>query len=170
MNPWIILGAVVALIAAGGAGYTTGSKHGKLEQQATDQAQFDDTNAKLTAQKDEANLAYAKFQENNLKLAVERDELKTKLEADREAARIATDNLARKYSSLSLRYNATKAPGCGIGSGAAQGAQPDSPIDAGTSEVQLPDEITRGLRQLVKDADDLADDYRKCYAYAKEVR
>ena len=39
MNPWLLLGALVAVIAAGGAGYYKGDRHGRAEvQQAWDKA------------------------------------------------------------------------------------------------------------------------------------
>lgn len=170
MNPYIIIAALVALIGTWFGGQATGHRAGVAEQQAADQVRFDKVNQALTDQKTEANAAYRAIQEHNLALVVERDKLKSDLEKEHAKNAAATDAVRRDLAAASLRYaaaEATRPGGCSLGAGSAgSGAtSPDEP-----AAVELPAPITSDLRQLVFEADQLADAYRECYGYAMRVQ
>ena len=167
MNPLIYLVAALAIFAAGFGG---GHRVGTNSQKVADQAQFDQINAVLTEQKATANAAYRTFQENNLALMVERDQLKTNLEKENEANRVATAALRDKYSTVGLRFSTTQDTGHWPGSSAAQSAGTDPASPPAPTVVQLPDKTAADLRLLTYDADTLADSYRKCYGYASQVK
>lgn len=167
MNPLIYLVAALAIFTAGFGG---GHRVGTNAQKVADQAQFDQINADLTEQKATANAVYRKFQENNLALMVERDKLKTNLEKENEAHRVATAALRDKYAAVGLRYSAAQDAGHWPGGGSPTGAGADPASPAAPAVVQLPDPIATNLRRLTFDADTLADNYRKCYGYASQVK
>jgi hypothetical protein len=163
-NPWILLGAVVAAVAIAGGGYTAGHKQGTTAQAQADQKQFDRINQGITAQKAEAAKLYREAQDKALAAVQENDRIKTQLETEHANNAKAITDIRHKYDSLQLRFRAKDA-----------GAGPNgsSPLPSGGNPagaesapiVQLPDEVTRGLRQLAQDADQLANDYRKCYGF-----
>lgn len=169
MNPYLILGFVLSLIAAGGTGFASGHHYGVVDQQAVDQVLFDKVNQDIADQKAQANAIYRKRQDDNLALMLERDQLKTRLEKRHATNQANTAALRDKYSGLGLRFTA-EAPRLGNGSRCAPSPGADPASNEPAAIVQLPGEITEGLLQLAFDADSLADDYRKCYGYAEQVR
>lgn len=167
MNPLVYLVAALVILVAGfGSGFHVGAN----EQKVSDQVQFDAVEQKLTDQKAEANAQYRKDQDANLALATERDNLKTTLEKEHETNRIATDTLRNKYAVASLRFSAGQSSGLGGSCRGAQSAGIDPASPSAAPVVQLPDEIAASLRQIVFDADTLADSYRECYGYAQQVK
>ena len=58
VNPWIIVGFLIALAAAVAGGYFKGESDGVTKQKVEDQAQFDAINKKLSDQKAEANARF----------------------------------------------------------------------------------------------------------------
>lgn len=169
MNPYIILGFVLSLIVAGAAGFTSGHHFGVNGQKAADQVQFDKINQDIADRKAQANAIYRKNQDDNLALMVERDQLKTTLEKEHANHQAATTALRDKYSGLGLRFTA-EAPRLGNGGGCAQSAGTDPAGSDSAAIIQLPGAIAADLRRLAFDADQLADDYQKCYGYAEQVR
>lgn len=170
MNPYLILTFVLAVIAAGVGGCTYGHGTGIDEQKAADQVQFDKYNQDIADQKTQANALYRKAQDANLALMTERDQLKTTLEKQHAINKANTAALRDKYFGVGLRFSTRQTPGLGSGGGIAQGPGTDPAIDEPTTLVQLPGEIAADLRRLAFDADQLADDYRKCYGYAEKVK
>lgn len=169
MNPYIILGIVLSLIAAGGAGFAAGDHVGAADQKAADQVQFDKINQATADQKTQVNAMYRQKQDANLALMTERDQLKTTLEKEHANHQAATAALRDKYAGLGLRFIA-EAPRLGNGGGCTQSAGVDTASAEPAAIVQLPGEIAADLRRLAFDADQLADDYRECYGYANQVR
>lgn len=169
MNPYFIVGFVLAIIIAGVGGCTYGHGTGVDEQKVADQTQFDKLNQDITDQKTKANALYRKAQDDNLALMTERDQLKTTLEKQHAINQAATAALRDKYFGVGLRFNA-ESPRLGNGGGSTQGAGTDPASAEPATLVQLPGEIAADLRRLAFDADQLADDYRKCYGYANQVR
>lgn len=164
----LVIAAVLAIVAIGADrfGYTRGVN----AQKVADQVEFDAINAKLTTQKAEAAAAYRQAQDDIIALQVERDQIKTDLEKKREADRKTTDDNRTKFASLGLRFPAPKGAGdradsCGPKAPGANAAEPSAP-----ATVELPKQITSDLRQLALDADNLADEYRKCHGYAVTVK
>lgn len=170
MNPYLIIGALVALAAAFGGGDYLGHGRGIDEQKVADQKIFDQINAGLAKQKAEANALYQQAQADIIALQAERDDLKTTLEKEREEARKTTDDLRSKYAGLSLRFRSVQSGGNRPNGAGAQsaGGNPASPATA--SVLQLPDQVAGNLRQLAFDADKLRDDYALCYGYANKVK
>lgn len=170
LNPWVILGAVLAAIAVYAAGDYRGHARGVNQQKAEDQIIFDNINAKIARQKAEAAAAYRQAQDDVIALQVERDQLKNDLGKRREDDRKATDATRAKFAGVGLRIPAPKSSGvgadsCGPKAAGGDAAKPDAP-----ATIELPAAVTRDLRQLTLEADTLADEYRKCYGYATQVK
>lgn len=164
MSNWIIgLIWLASLVAVGywqeGAGENT--------QKVADQKKFDSIEHDLTEQKAKAGREMQDSLKENLAIATDRDNFKTQLENERETHRIATIALERKYSSLSLQYRAAKDSGSGTSGSRPLPGGENPAVATSTPVLQLPDEITANLRQLTRDADDLNDDYRKCFDFAE---
>lgn len=170
MNPYLILTFVLAVISAGVGGCTYGHGTGIDEQKAADQVQFDKYNRDIDEQKTKANALYRKAQDANLALMTERDQLKTTLEKQHAINQAATAALRDKYFGVGLRFSTRQTAGFGSGGGRAQSSGVDPASSEPATLVQLPGEIAADLRRLAFDADQLADDYRKCYGYANQVR
>lgn len=170
MNPYLILGFVLFIVVSGAAGFASGHHSGVTDQKAADQVQFDKINLDISTQKTQANALYRKQQDASIALMVERDQLKTTLEKQHAINKTTTAALRDKYFGIGLRFSTRKTAGLGSGSGSAQGAGTDPASAEPSTLVQLPGEITADIRHLAFDADHLADDYRKCYGYANQVR
>lgn len=170
MNPYLIIGALIALAAAFFGGDYLGHGRGIDEQKVEDQKQFDQINDGLAKQKAEANTIYRQAQADIITLQTERDALKTTLENEREAARKTTDDLRTKYAGLSLRFKSAKTAGDRGNSAGTQSAGSNPAGPAAASVLQLPDQVAVDLRQLAFDADTLKDDYAKCYGYAEKMK
>ncbi|MDD5247800.1 MAG: hypothetical protein PHY45_02375 [Rhodocyclaceae bacterium] len=169
-NPWIILAVVLALAGCLIGGEMFGHKNGVAEQAVADQAQFDTINRALEKQKVDAAEILAKDNADNLALMAERDQLKTNLEKQREDNRKATDDLRRKYAGVGLRFKPEQSGRSGLGGGCTTGAGTDAAGDGTAATVQLPDALAANLRRLAADCDELNDDYRKAYDYARAVK
>lgn len=170
INPWIIVGVLLALAAAFAGGEFDGQSRGVDKQKVEDQKQFDTINAGLAKQKSDANKLYQQAQADIIALQAERDSLKGTLEKEREDNRKATDDQRAKYSGLQLRFRAAQNSGNrGNGSGT-KGSSANASSSQGTAEIQLPDKIAGDLRQLAFDADTLKDDYALCYGYVEKVK
>lgn len=163
-NPWVLLGAVMAALALAAGGYSAGHSNGVDSQAAKDQKQFDSINQAITQAKADAARLYREAQDANAILAAERDKLKTTLEQQHANDTKITADLRNKYDSLQLRF---RAKGAGAG---ANGSSPVPPsgntaVPESAPVVSLPDDVTRSLRQLAEAADQVANDYRKCYGF-----
>lgn len=170
MNPYIIIGALIALAAAFFGGDHLGHGRGVNEQKVADQKQFDQINAERAKQKAEANALYQQAQADIIALQADRDALKTTLEKEREEARKTTDDLRTKYAGLSLRFRSVQSGGNRQDGAGAKGAGGNPASPAATTVLQLPDQVAGNLRQLAFDADKLRDDYALCYGYANKVK
>lgn len=170
LNPYIIIGTLIALAAAFFGGDHIGHGRGVNEQKVANQREFDRIEGERTKQKAEANALYRQAQADIIALQTERDKLKTELEKKREIDRKATDDDRAKFSGLGLRFQPAEDAGhrgdgiCSKGSG----TNAAGPADPAT--IELPASLTAELRQIAFDADKLADDYRECYGYAQAVK
>ncbi len=170
MNPWIIIGLIVAWLASlAGVGYWQ-NEAGQTTQQVADQVRFDKINQDIADNKALANGIYRSAQANIITLQAERDKFKTQLEKDHEANRIATAALRDKYAGVSLRFRADQGAGPGPGGTSARPSTADASSVAGAPFIQLPGALAASLRRIVWDADQLRDDYRACYEYATGVK
>lgn len=170
MNPWLLIGFIVALIGAYFGGDYQGHKNGIAEQKVADQVQFDKLNQGVADQKTKAATLLATMNAENLALMTERETLKTNLETQHAKDAKATDDLRRKYSGYSLRFQPTQVAGCGLGgSSTASTSASAASVDAAPS-IELPAAINRRLFDIADDANRLADSYRECYGYAQQVR
>ena len=170
MNPWLILGAGLILIATHTAVGVWQNGAGVDSQAVKDQAQFDDINKRISDQKAEANSKYRQVQQEVIDLVVERDELKTKLEADRASNRKVTDDLRVKYSGLQLRFRAAETSRTGCSGGGTESATSGPASNTSTAECVVSGEVATDLRAIAFDADTLRDDYKLLYDWAHQVR
>lgn len=174
MNPYglaIKWGTAIALVLSviAGIGYYGHKQYlrGKSEVEAlwkSDRAQWESALAK---QKGEAA---AELQVATAKaLAAERAnaDLKAQQEKDYAQHQAVTAALRRDLSTERLRFVAVApSPGRGDGGGGTVPEAGNPASAAATAYVELPDSIAASLRQLAYEADQLADNYRLCYAYA----
>lgn len=170
VNPYLIIGAMLAIAASFFCGDYVGHGRGIDEQKVSDQREFDRISAEIMKQKAEASALYRQAQADIIALQVERDRLKNELEAKREIDRKATDDRRTEFAGRGLRFNPIEDPRAREDGGGPQGAgsNPASPVTP--TALELPASLTASLRLLAFDADKLADDYRECYGYAVKVR
>lgn len=170
MNPYLIIGFIVALIVAAAGGFKVGDTYGTDQQKVADQVEFDRINQGIADQKTKAASLLAQKNAENLALMEERDALKINLEKEHAQAQAATAAARDHFAGLGLRFKPAEAAGCRLGSGCAFGAAANTAGVDAAAGVELPGTITASLRQLAYDADTLADAYRECYGYAQQVR
>jgi hypothetical protein len=171
LNPWIILGGAVASAALYGVGLQQGRTMGINSQKVLSQGQFDKVNKDLSTQKAEAALKLKVLYDQRDADQAAHDDVKQKLEIARVKQQTEISALRVKYSSSVLRYPTPKqGAGCGLSSVSSASSQADSPDAASPTLSQLPDAITRDLRQLTVDADELSANYRACYDYINPVK
>lgn len=170
LNPYFIIGALIAAAALFFGGDHLGHTRGVNEQKVTDQLQFDKINDERTQQKDEANRLYQGAQANIIALIAERDKLNHDLEVKDAEHKQVTAGLAAKYAGLELRFRAAQGAGDRANGAGTNGSGPNAPSADDAPVLQLPDQITRDLRKLTRDADELKDAYSTCYAYANQVK
>ena len=164
-NPWSILAGVFLMIATYLTGDHFGHVRGINEQKVTDQAQFDQVNAERASQIAEANANWRTAANKVIQQQAENDALKKKLGDQYVQNTQNTNRLSAAYDALGLRYRAEQDPGYRQSGGCTAGTEGTSASVTGASIVQLPDEITRSLRQLALNADRLNDAYKLCYGY-----
>lgn len=164
-NPWMILGVLLAFLAVGGGGYGYGHHNGVNAQKVAGQGMVDKVNDDLAAQKTEAAILLKKSNDRLLQTLADRDAVKAQLENTHVANQAATTALRNQYAALGLRFR-TQGAGCG-GSGGNSVPEASAPAsDTTTTDIQLPDSITRNLRQLAEACDSLKDDYKLLYDWA----
>lgn len=170
MNPWAIVGVLLALAAAYLGGDYRGHGRGLNEQKVADQGQFDQVNRERTQQQADAAELLRAAAAGNMLLTEQRDALKTQLGELREKDRVATDTNRQRFAGLGLRFRAPQGDASGQG-GAGAPSSPDRPSGpASGPTVELPSSIASDLRQLTFEADTLADAYRECKGYVDLVR
>ena len=160
---------VVVLAIIAGIGYYGQKQYqaGVNAQKVLDQRQFDTINGQITQQKAQAA---SLLQDAQSKIVAQESELLA-LRATQGAmyAKDLAQTQAEFVSSgdhpLRVRLNCSATPGAGSGQGGG-GAVPapvPAPTVTATATVELPAPTEHDLRQLVLDADTLADNYRACY-------
>ena len=154
MNPYLIIAALVSIIAAFVAGDIEGKKNAHtadalavetLKAQAASTL-ANETKAKLDAQTQLSNLI-------------------SKAETDRETQQIANRaDLRKRTSGPRLQFFA-EAPGRGAGGDSAQGPALGTTADPAGAAVQLPRKINDDLFEFAADAESLKIDYRVLFDY-----
>lgn len=166
MNPWIIVGFLVALIAVGAGGYLKGEHDGKTAEKAEWQGR---ENTELTA----ANAKIFALEEGARKLEREHAQrladISAKFEKDKAnaAAQKERDIAAARAGALSLRIpSPCKDPG-----GSDGGAAPASPGERdGAKTTELPRAVTEFLLGFADDADEVVDQLTACQAVISSDR
>ena len=166
MNTYILISILLAIAGAFAGGEFDGRHRGADQQVVADQAKFDRMNLALAKQKDEANALLEKAQADIITAQAAADDFKTQLEKESAARKTDNDRLRGSYAGRSLQY-ASKAPRCGAGGSDANGAQGAAASPDAAAVVQLPDTITRDLRQLTFEADTLKSEYQKCFDWVR---
>ena len=163
-NPWILLGLIILCGALCAGAYEGGYQHGVDHQKALDQVTIATMNKAIETQKDQAAAKYKDLSDQVIAAMAERDKIKTQLEAKAHELETARNAIRDHDAGLGLRFAAKSAgPGCSGDRPQGTGASPA--VDAPTAVVQLSDEAAAALRALAYDADQVADDYKICYAY-----
>ena len=153
MNPWMILGAVLAIGAAAVGGYHTGRDSGMAEvQQAWDKEK--------TAQYEQYAKAMEESVEIQQQLQMGADKLRQ--EKDREIRDITARNTALA-NSLRDRQSRSTAPASSV-SGAA------SPGPSACTGKELYREDGEFLVRLAREADELRAALKQCYKQYESVR
>ena len=168
LNPWIILAVVLAIVGAGGTGFAGGHHFGTAAQKVADQAEFDRINKQIAERKATADAMYRNAQAVIIQQAADREESDHQREKERQSNVKTINDLRSRYAAVGLRFSTGQASGlgrCGIGT-SSPGTDPSG--HDGTAEIQLPDAITRRLRDIAYDADALIVDYTILYAWAHD--
>jgi hypothetical protein len=152
INPWIILGFVLALIAAFGGGYYQGNESG----QATVQQKWDKENARLQAEYAE-NQRIAREKEQALQASAD----KLRQEKDREIRNI---NARATALSNSLRERPERPAQTGAVPSAASVGK------GGCTARELYREDSEVVVGIAREADELRLALKQCYAQYEEVR
>lgn len=152
INPWVILGFVLALIAAFGGGYYQGNESGK----ASVQQKWDKENARLQAEYAE-NQRIAREKEQALQSSAD----KLRQEKDREIRNISARATAL---SNSLRDRAERPAQSGAVSGSASLGK------SGCTARELYREDSEVVVRFAREADELRLALNQCYAQYEEVR
>lgn len=160
MNPWIIVGFLVALIAVGVGGYTKGNADGVTKEHAAALAR---DNAELTA----ANLSIRKLEEAAREteqahaLMLSTIAMKHEKEIADAATQKDADVAAARSGRIVLRIPATcKSPNGGSGPKTAAGPG----VGDGGATTELPREIAGNLLALADDADAVVRQLAACQA------
>jgi hypothetical protein len=170
LNPWVILAAVLFLGGFGVTCYEKGSTNGANSQKVVDQQEVDKANAKIAANKVEADRLLRESKDNVIKVQDERDAFKNKLTGEHNANREKTDALSRVYSAYGLRFAAAENQRSGAGCENGLPKTSDSAKPAAAPICQLSDSVTKSLRGIAYDADILRDNYTLCRDYALGVK
>jgi len=152
MNPWVILGFVLAIGAAAGGGYYQGNTAGKaVVQQAWDK------------EKAEQYAAYAKGQEEARKREQDMQEAADRLrrEKDRETRELAARNTALVNSLRDRNERPTQ-------NGAVSGATGVGSSGCTGKELYRPD--SEFLVRLAGEADELRFALKQCYTQYNAIR
>lgn len=168
LNPWIILGIVLAMLSIGGVGFASGHHFGTNSQKVEDQIQFDAINKQIADRKATADAMYRNAQAVIIQQAADREQADNQREQERQANAKTINDLRGRYASVGLRFSTGQVAGlgrCGLGT---DNQSTDPAGNNGSTEVQLPDPIARGLRELTYDADALKTDYAILYAWAHD--
>lgn len=166
LNPWMILGAVFLIISLCAGSAYEGKVYGENAQQVTDQKEFNRINAERALQKAEAQERLNTAYKGNIALMEDRNRIQHQLEVDHVQNQDATNALRHKFTAERLRYRSTESSGNRDGCGQAVPAPGNATGAAETTIRELPDAVTRELRQIAYDADQLSNDYALCYSWA----
>jgi hypothetical protein len=152
MNPWVILGFVLAVGAAAGGGYYQGNEAGKAKVQQ----QWDKEKAEQYA-------AYAKGQEEARKREQEMQEAADKLrkEKDRETRELTARNTALANSLRDRPERPTEVGAVRNASGAGSGGCTPRELYRQDSEVVV---------GLAREADEIRLALKQCYAQYETLR
>lgn len=152
MNPWVILGFVLAVGAAAGGGYYKGNSAGKAEVQA-----------EWAKEKAEQYAEYAKGQEAARAREQEMQAAADKLRREKDAE-IKNINARATALSNSLRDRKERpAEGSGMSASAGTGSR-------GCTGKELYREDGEFLVRIAREADELRTALKQCYAQYEAVR
>jgi hypothetical protein len=168
INPWVILGFVVALATTNLGSYFYGMGVGEDKQAVADQVQFDKINKDIADQKSLAGAILVQSHKDVIEKMKQRDEFKNKLGEQREENRQITHKLSNVYAAYSLQFELDESPRCWRGGVYTKGAECYATSNAQAAVktvIQLPEKITADLRQFADDSEGWLDEYRLCYAY-----
>lgn len=166
MNPYIIIAAFVVLIGSNLSTAYVAKDYGYKSALADTQDEVDTVNENLRMQKAEANALFQVMAEREIQTANERDAFKNKLGAEHVKNQTITNRLRNAIATDKLRFTVEDNRRCGGSGSAADPGQTDTTGNERATTIQLPEETARSLYAIAYDADQLADDYRLCYAYA----
>jgi hypothetical protein len=180
MNPWFILGGLLSLFVAFGAGHHQGHKTGINAQKVASQEVIDTANKRTqgiidgynTQMADQKAIATTRAiaqRDEVIALQAERDKFKSQLGAEHVKNQDTTRRLSAAYAAYSLRFKPDIGSGSWHSAGSGEDAKGGPACDAPSAVVQLPEALTRDLRQFATDADELNDDYKLCYGYTALV-
>jgi hypothetical protein len=153
MNPWIILGFVLAIAASGGAGYYKGDENGRLQVQAL-------WDAERIKQQEQHAKALQEAAEKQQGLQAGADMLRQ--EKDREYKKVVDTNRVL-FNSLRERPSRPATNGSALPDTA--GARP-----GGCSPRELYREDSEVVVELARQADEIRIALKQCYAQYETMR
>lgn len=168
LNPWVLLGGLLLVLSLCAGSAYEGHKIGVNAQKAEDQQQFDAINQKLAEQKAAAAQQYRDKQAGIIARQHDQEVFKANLEKEHVKNQDTSNRLRDAYAAYGLRFRAAESAGSGDSDRCPEGPGAGCAGNASAAIVQLPEALTRNLRQLAYDADRLNDDYRLCYGYVNK--
>ena len=158
MNPWLIVGALVALIAAGGGGYLYGEHVGKLTEHdaaiTRDNKELTTANAKILTLEQEARATEGRHAAALAKIADDHQQEIIDAEIQRQ-----NDVAAARAGRIVLRIPTP----CERPDGGSAAGTPAAPgVGDGAKTTGLPRQITEDLLVLVDDANSVVRQLGEC--------
>lgn len=169
LNPWVILGVMLALLVMVGVVYTQGHSDGVDDQKLADQAEFDHINAELTKQKAEANALWQEKATANAERATEVGKLTHQLGVQHEENRQLTDRNRLALDALRLRWKSAESSGRGDSAGDTKANHGGAASSTEAAICEFPEALDRSLKEILADADRLRDDYEYQYNERRSV-
>ena len=168
LNPWILLGLVMAFLGVGAGSFGAGHHFGVTTQKVADQVQFDAINDQTAENKKKADAIYRNAQAIIIQQAADRELADNQREKERQSDVKTINDLRNRYASVGLRFSTGQASGLGGSGGNSNGISAHPADNDGTAEIQLPDQIAEDLRQLTFDDDAVKVDYAILYKWAHD--
>ena len=167
INPWVILGIVLAWGASLVSVGIWQHEQGAVSQNVADQKVIDSVREGIDKNKQIANAKLANALSDVIAVQVERDKIKSLLLQEHQINAETTNKLRDAYSAYGLRFR-SDAAGCGASGANTMPAEGNTPRHDVPAVCQLSDATAKSLREIAFDADRLRDDYKLLYDWANK--
>lgn len=168
LNPYTIIAALVLAAALFFGGEHVGNTRGTNAQKVADHVQFDKINKQTAENKAIADAKYRGAQAIIIQLAADRALADNQREKERQSDVKTINDLHNRYASVGLRFSTGQTSGLGGSGIRADSTGASTAGNNGSTDVQLPDALSRDLRSLQFEADRLRIDYALLFKWAHD--